>query len=93
MVIANQACERVGRDPATLRRCYFAGFADEPIFVSNETTGEFIDRYVDAGATDFTFYVANESAPQLLGLVDRGRMATRATLERVAPKMLPTFRD
>ncbi len=43
------------RDPATLRRCYFAGVADEPIFLSNEATGEFIDRYVDAGATVFTF--------------------------------------
>ncbi len=93
MEVANQACERVGRDPATLRRCYFAGFADEPIFLSNEATGEFIDRYIDAGATDFTFYVANESAPQLHALVDRGRMATRATLESVASEVLPTFRD
>jgi len=93
MEVANQACERVGRDPATLRRCYFAGFADEPIFLSNEATGEFIDRYIDAGATDFTFYVANESAPQLHALVGRGRMATRATLESVASEVLPTFRD
>ncbi len=93
MEVANQACERVGRDPATLRRCYFAGFADEPIFLSNEAAGEFIDRYLDAGATDFTFYVANESAPQLHALVDRGRMATRATLESVASEVLPTFRE
>ncbi len=93
METANQACERVGRDPATLRRCYFAGFADEPIFLSNEATGEFVDRYVEAGATDFTFYLANESAPQLHGLVERGRMATRATLERVASEVLPTYRD
>lgn len=93
MKIANQACERVGRDPATLRRCYFAGFADEPIFLSNDATREFVDRYVDAGATDFTFYLANELAPQLHALVDRGRMATRATLENVASEVFPSFRD
>ena len=93
METANRACERIGRDPVTLRRCYFAGFADEPIFLSNEATGDFVDRYVDAGATDFTFYVANESAPQLHALVDQGRMATRATLESVASEVLAAFKD
>ena len=56
-------------------------------------TGELIGRYVEAGATDFTFYVYNSAAPLLDELVATHRMATREQLERVAAEVLPNFRD
>jgi hypothetical protein len=55
MARADEICNEEGPDPATLRRCYFAGWADEPIFSSVEAATEIIARYVEAGATDFTF--------------------------------------
>jgi alkanesulfonate monooxygenase SsuD/methylene tetrahydromethanopterin reductase-like flavin-dependent oxidoreductase (luciferase family) len=92
MALLDRLCERHGRDPASLRRCYFAGFADERIFASDDATATFIGEYADAGATDVTFYLANEHAPQLHGLVAEHRMATHETFARVATEVLPAFR-
>ena len=54
---------------------------------------ELIGRYVEAGATDFTFYLYNPADPLGDELVDTHRMATREQLERVAAEVLPNFRD
>jgi alkanesulfonate monooxygenase SsuD/methylene tetrahydromethanopterin reductase-like flavin-dependent oxidoreductase (luciferase family) len=88
----DEICAEEGRDPATLRRCLFAGWANEPIIASVDATADFIGRYVEAGATDFTFYLYNPAEPLLEGLVAQHRMATREQLGRVAEDVLPMFR-
>ena len=93
MAKVDELCAREGRDPATLRRCYFAGWADEPIFASLDATADHIGRYVDAGATDFTFYLYDPAEPLLEELVTSHRMATREQLERAAQEVFPGFRD
>lgn len=93
MALLDRLCERHGRDPASLRRCYFAGFADERIFASDDATAAFVGAYANAGATDMTFYLANENAPQLHALVAEHRMATRETFARVATEVFPSFRE
>jgi alkanesulfonate monooxygenase SsuD/methylene tetrahydromethanopterin reductase-like flavin-dependent oxidoreductase (luciferase family) len=93
MARVDELCVEEGRDPASLRRCYFAGWASEPVFASVEATAELIGRYVEAGATDFTFYLYNPAEPLLDELVATHQMATREQLERVAAEVLPSFRD
>ena len=84
MTTLDELCVAAGRDPATLRRCLFAGWASEPIFASVEATADFVGRYVEAGATDFTFYLHNPAEPHFDELVAQQRMATREQLERAA---------
>ncbi len=93
MARIDELCVEEGRDPGTLRRCYFAGWANEPIFASVEATAELIGRYVEAGATDFTFYLYNPAEPLLDELVATHRMATRDQFERIAADVFPAFRD
>lgn len=93
---------RAGRDRGPRREseqkppgscCYFAGRANEPIFASVEATAELIGRYVEAGATDFTFYLRNPAEPLLEDFVAEHRAATRDQLERAAAEVFPRFRD
>ena len=86
-------CVQEGRDPASLRRCYFAGWADEAIFASPDATSDFVGRYVNAGATDFTFYLHNPSQTLLDDFLASHRMATRDQLEVAALEVFPAFRD
>ena len=92
MATVDELCAEEGRDPATLRRCLFAGWADEPIFASVEATNEFVGRYVEAGATDFTFYLHNPAEPAFDELVARHRMATREQLARAAEEVFTHYR-
>ena len=90
----DEICVEESRDPGEMRRCYFAGWADEAIFASAHATEDLIGRYVEAGATDFTFYLHNEAAdPVINDLLSSKRMATRAQLEEVANEVFPRFRD
>ena len=89
----DELCVEEGRDPRSLRRCYFAGWANEPIFASVQATAELIGRYVEAGATDFTFYLSNPAEPLLEDFVAEDRAATRDQLEQVAAEVFPRFRD
>lgn len=93
MAKVDELCAEEGRGPATLRRCYFAGWANEPIFASVDATAHLIGRYVEAGATDFTFYLHNPAEPILDDLAASYRMATRDQLERVAAEVFSTYRD
>lgn len=86
-------CVDAGRDPATIRRCLFTGWSNEPVFASPDATADFIGRYAEAGATDFTFYLQNPDGPLFDELVAEHRMATREQLQRVAEDVLPGFRD
>ena len=89
----DEICIEEGRDPGSLRRCYFAGWADEAIFASVDATADLVGRYVEAGATDFTFYLHNPSDPLLDDFLGSHRAATRDQLEKVAAEVFPDFRD
>ena len=91
MARADEICAEAGRDPSTLRRCYFAGWADEPIFSSVEAATEIIGRYVEAGATDFTFYLYNPVEPVLDELVAAHRAGSRTQFEQLAAEVFPLF--
>jgi hypothetical protein len=91
MATIDELCSEEGRDPATLRRCLFAGWANEPIFASVEATAEFVGRYVEAGATEFTFYLYNPAEPLFGELVAQHRMATREQLERAAADVFSRY--
>jgi alkanesulfonate monooxygenase SsuD/methylene tetrahydromethanopterin reductase-like flavin-dependent oxidoreductase (luciferase family) len=84
-------CTAQGRDPHTLRRCYLAGFAEEPLFASLEASADFIGRFAEAGATDFVFQLSNPSQPAFEHGVASGQVATREKLERVVADVLPRF--
>jgi hypothetical protein len=43
----DETCDEAGTDPTALRRCYFAGWANEPIFASTETTAVLVGRYAE----------------------------------------------
>lgn len=88
----DEMCVAIGRDPASLRRCYYGGWASEPIFGSLDTTADLIGRYAEAGATDFSFFLANPDDRDADPVVASHRMATRDVFERVASEVLPAFR-
>lgn len=89
----DEICLGEDRDPKDLRRCYFAGWANEPIFASVGATADLIGRYVEAGATDFTFYLHNPEEPLFDDLLASHRMATRTQFEEVAVEVFPHFKD
>ncbi|MHB8613230.1 MAG: LLM class flavin-dependent oxidoreductase [Candidatus Dormibacteraceae bacterium] len=88
----DEMCANQGRDPRSLRRCYLAGFAEEPIFSSMETAADFIGSFVELGTTDFAFGLANPAQPYLDSAVAAGQMATREKLEKLVADVLPAFR-
>src|ERR1700674_764522 len=85
-------CEEIGRDPASLRRCYFGGFADEPLFASPEVTGDFVGRCIEASATDFVLPLANAHEPAYAESLRNHSMASREEMETVAREVIPAFR-
>jgi alkanesulfonate monooxygenase SsuD/methylene tetrahydromethanopterin reductase-like flavin-dependent oxidoreductase (luciferase family) len=92
MEMLDELCAEEGRDPRSLRRCYFAGWGDEPLFESPESTTEIVGRYVEAGATDFTFYLHNPAAPGAVEQLSSHRIGTREQFEHLVSEVLPAFR-
>lgn len=88
----DEICAAEGRDPHSLRRCYLAGFAKEPVFMSSDSAADFIGRFVEAGATDFVFGMASAAQPAFEAGVASGQFATRENLERLVADVLPSFR-
>ncbi|HEY2598687.1 MAG TPA: LLM class flavin-dependent oxidoreductase, partial [Candidatus Dormibacteraeota bacterium] len=93
MARVDQICGEIGRDPASLRRCYFGGFADEPLFASPEVTADFIARLIEASATDFVLPLANSAVPAYENSLRAHSMASRKQMERIADDVLPAFRS
>ena len=89
----DEICVVQGRDPRSLRRCYLAGFAEEPVFSSTESAADFIGRFAEAGVTDFVFGLANRTQPAFDAGVSSGQFATREKLERLAADVLPKSRS
>ena len=83
----DEACAAAGRDPRSIKRCYSAGFANEPVFASIDAAAEFVGRYQEAGADELSFYLHNPKDPVLKGLADAGRVAERDMLARVAEEV------
>lgn len=48
-------CERIGRDPGTLRRSFMLAFTQDTPWVSVQQFRETIGRYAEAGITEFMF--------------------------------------
>jgi alkanesulfonate monooxygenase SsuD/methylene tetrahydromethanopterin reductase-like flavin-dependent oxidoreductase (luciferase family) len=88
----DDCCTAEGRDPRSLRRCYLAGFAEEPVFSSMEAATDFIGRFAEAGATDFVFGLSNPAQPAFERGVASGQFATREKLERLVAEVVPQFR-
>ncbi len=87
----DEICAEEGRDPSTIRRCYFAGWADEPIFSSVDAATDIIGSYVEAGATDITLYLHNPAEPVLDDFVTAHRAGTRAQFEQLAADVFTRF--
>ncbi|MFB7493246.1 LLM class flavin-dependent oxidoreductase [Streptomyces sp. NPDC056161] len=47
--------ERAGRDPATIRRSFMAGFTEDAPWESVERFRDFVGRFTDIGITEFMF--------------------------------------
>jgi alkanesulfonate monooxygenase SsuD/methylene tetrahydromethanopterin reductase-like flavin-dependent oxidoreductase (luciferase family) len=84
-------CAELDRDPATLQRCYFSGWGEEPIFESPEATADIIGRFIEAGATEFSFTLYNPAQPATTPAFERYKIADRETLERAARDVFPQF--
>lgn len=88
----DEICAAQGRDPRSLRRCYLAGFANEPVFASSQSAADFIGRFVEAGATDFVFGMVSAAQREFDAGVASGQFATREKLETLVADVLPAFR-
>jgi probable F420-dependent oxidoreductase len=77
--LLDECCAELGRDPATLERAYFVGWAEEFPFESAESLVDFLGRYREAGVNRFLF---------LFGSAAPGRQATRASLDGYAAEIL-----
>lgn len=73
-------CQERGRDPATLERAYFFGWADETPFASREALLDYLGGYADAGVQRFIFPFARDARG--------GAYATREALESFAAEVL-----
>ncbi len=85
-------CAEQDRDPHSLRRSYLAGFAEEPLFASNDSAADFIGRFAEAGATDLVFTYASPAQTAFERGVADGQFATHDKHERVVAEVLPAFR-
>ena len=59
----DDACDRVGRDPATLDRLYMEGATREPWLQSVEAFADLSGRYAELGFTDLALHWPAPSRP------------------------------
>jgi alkanesulfonate monooxygenase SsuD/methylene tetrahydromethanopterin reductase-like flavin-dependent oxidoreductase (luciferase family) len=77
--LLDEYCAEVGRDPATIERAYFGGWAEEHPFVSAEAFRDFTGAYQEAGIRRFLLPFAG--AGQFQKAVVAGAVADRKALE------------
>lgn len=58
-------CERIGRDPAAIRRSFMLAFTQDTPWVSVQRFRETIGRYAEAGITEFMFPFPLQGEPDL----------------------------
>jgi alkanesulfonate monooxygenase SsuD/methylene tetrahydromethanopterin reductase-like flavin-dependent oxidoreductase (luciferase family) len=79
IALLDAACMDIGRDPASLRRSFLAGFTPDRPFASVDAFEDFVGRYRALGIDEFTFFY-------------RPRHATPEMFERVATEVMPKLR-
>ncbi|HJW22966.1 MAG TPA: LLM class flavin-dependent oxidoreductase, partial [Candidatus Limnocylindrales bacterium] len=84
--LLEEACERIGREPATIRRMLLAYRVSPDLFVSADAFSDYVGRYREAGVDEFVFYWP----------VDPGSFARvpayERGLKRVASEVIPRLR-
>ncbi len=80
--LLDEHCVALGRDPASLERAYFLGWAIERPFESAESLRDYLGRYREAGTERFIFMFARQSPD--------GAALTRDTWESFAGDILAT---
>jgi alkanesulfonate monooxygenase SsuD/methylene tetrahydromethanopterin reductase-like flavin-dependent oxidoreductase (luciferase family) len=78
--LLDELCADLGRDPASLERAYFFGWAIERPFESAERLRDYLGRYGEAGIERFVFSFAQQSP--------NGMAVTRETWESFAGEIL-----
>jgi len=81
-----EACRRVGRDPATIRRTLLAYRVDPDVFFSADAFADYVGCYREVGIDEIVFYW-----PVSPGTFERSRRHEQA-LERIASDTIPTLR-
>ena len=56
VVLLDEACDRVGRDPRALRRMLLAYRVDPKLFLSRDAFSDYVGRYRETGIDEFVFY-------------------------------------
>jgi alkanesulfonate monooxygenase SsuD/methylene tetrahydromethanopterin reductase-like flavin-dependent oxidoreductase (luciferase family) len=80
--VLDEYCVDLGRDPGSLDRAYYFGWAEEKPFASAESLREYVGMYSEAGVRRFVFvFSANDGG---------GAFATRDALESFAAEILAT---
>lgn len=82
----DEYCAAIGREPGTVERAYYVGFADEFPFVSPDAFQEFVGRYREAGIERFLIWYA--SGGLFEKAVAAGRLADRNVLDAFAAEAM-----
>jgi alkanesulfonate monooxygenase SsuD/methylene tetrahydromethanopterin reductase-like flavin-dependent oxidoreductase (luciferase family) len=86
VALLEEACERIGRDPDSVRRMLLAYRVSPELFLSRDAFADFIGRYREVGVDEFVFYwpIDFVSAARLPRYED--------ALERIASDVIPALR-
>jgi alkanesulfonate monooxygenase SsuD/methylene tetrahydromethanopterin reductase-like flavin-dependent oxidoreductase (luciferase family) len=84
--LLEEACERAGRDPQTLRRMLLAYRVSPELFLSADAFSDYVGRYRAVGVDEFVFYWPFDPAS-----FERVPAYERA-LERIAADVMPALR-
>lgn len=78
----DKQCEKVGRDPATVRRSLLIfGSEANTAFASDEQFAEIVNRYIAIGITELIFYYPFFAPDQI------------PNFERITNEVIPTYRE
>ena len=82
-----EACERIGRDPDTVRRTLLAYRVSPALFSSADAFSDYVGRYREAGVDEFVFYWPTD--PETFERAPKREHA----FERIASETIPTLRS
>lgn len=84
--LLREACQRAGRDPATIRRMLLAYRVSPEVFLSADAFTDYVGRYLDLGIDEFVFYWPFDAR------TFQRVPAYEAGLERIAADVMPSLR-
>lgn len=82
-----EACQRVGRDPDTIRRTLLAYRVSPDLFSSADAFADYVGRYREVGVDEFVFYWPTD--PETFKRAPKLEQA----FERIASETIPTLRE